>query len=257
MYDSKDGAYYLQLDVEVDMPTAILGEEILAHVKPTSSSPTRDNFEEVPISQIRELGHSGTAAWQTYRTWNKWQKTKHRAVYFVRAEKTALGLPLPSSVEGPNGDSMFMNGLNANAPEFTPSSSAPSPPSDSGGADRRSSIDDQHTVGIGRCLLPSEVAALLGDDCLHHEEAFDSDLSCSPIGHPLHQHVDYHDGWRTRMPFKGDSWVPLGMDGGRSRLTSAAESSTTSSSLATANESPYMVSMTYQNNIKAKSGFCT
>lgn len=43
-------------------------------------------------------------------------------MYFVRAEKTALGLPLPSSVEGPNGDSMFMNGLNANAPEFTPSS---------------------------------------------------------------------------------------------------------------------------------------
>lgn len=48
-------------------------------------------------------------------------------------------------------------------------------------------------------LCNLQVAALLGDDCLHHEEAFDSDLSCSPIGHPLHQHVDYHDGWRTRM----------------------------------------------------------
>ncbi|KAF4696878.1 hypothetical protein FOZ60_014639 [Perkinsus olseni] len=125
VYDAKDGAYYLQLDVEVDMPTASLGEEILAHVRPTSSSPTRDNFDEVPISQIRELGHSGTAVWQSYKSWNKWHKTKHRAVFFVQAIKTtSLGLPLDgpckATTEEADATGTFMNGLNANAPEFTP-----------------------------------------------------------------------------------------------------------------------------------------
>ncbi|KAF4669372.1 hypothetical protein FOL47_002594 [Perkinsus chesapeaki] len=237
VYDASDGAYYLQLDVEVDMPTAPLSEEILAHVKPTSSSPTRDNFDEVPISQIRELGHSGTAVWQSYKGWNRWHKTKHRAVYFIRPRTATLDLPK---------DIMNLGGvapaLNANAPEFTPCSSAVThgPPSDGEGGTRKGSEDclDRGSA----LLLPSEVAALLGDNCLH-EEVFGSDVPTEQ--HRSHEFPDYHDDWRNaHVPASRDPWLSLSMGEFRCRLTSTGESSTASSSLvggggeAPNNESP-------------------
>lgn len=78
---------------------------------------------QVSISRIREVGRSGNAIWQSYKKRNKWQKMKHRATYFVQ---TNPGLSRVATIESRGGkvnvDNNFVNGLNANAPEFRPCS---------------------------------------------------------------------------------------------------------------------------------------
>ncbi|KAF4669371.1 hypothetical protein FOL47_002593 [Perkinsus chesapeaki] len=166
-YNTSKASYEVEFNIDIDLPTADLSQQILEHVRPQQplggvnnkrGLSRSESFDDVPITYVRELGHGGSSVWQAYKAANRWHRSRHRALYFLakgkRTPATASVMEMDNSV-----------GFNIDAPEFKPEFSSLSPPYPdpiNGGGLYRAS----ERMRISPCrdqLTQEEVAMVLGE----------------------------------------------------------------------------------------------